>query len=234
MASENNQSRVAWEVAFGNGPRKGSRAMQQILDFALQNPILLNLAFEIQSERIEFVQCLYVDNSSNPAPLTITFGGSGQVVIIPSGAQSYIPVLASMDNMQASVTTVVPNADNAPRVTLFYLNFPLPALVWATGANAAAGGTITDYSANAPAHLANLIATVPINAGRNHIEVQNQAAVAIQAVIDDGAGGNEAIILLDAGSGANAQGGAWESNSFKGRLRIFATNTTDQVCVYEN
>lgn len=233
MTSENSQQRVAWSTPFGNAPRHGSRVMRQDLNFALESTINLNLTFEQQQERIEFVQCLFVDNSANPAPLVFVFKGANQIVVFPAASQGYVPVMASMEDFKASVTTAFANADSAPVVTIFYLNFPLPAIIW-NAARSSAGGALTSYNmANNPVALASLLATVPVNSGRSIIEVQNQSAAQIQVWIDDGAGGNITVILCDAGAGANFQGASWTSKTFKGRARVFATNATDQVAIYE-
>ena len=96
-----------------------------------------------------------------------------------------------------------------------------------------AGGNGTDYSANAatvPGGSA--LVTIPVTSGRNYVEVQNQSAVTLQLVRDDGAGGNVTSIFLASGGGAGSQGAGWSSSTFKGRVRVFGT-AGSQVAAYQ-
>ena len=233
MTSENSQNRVAWPVAFGEYPVKGSRSMPQTLDFSAENPVNINLTFEQESKRLEFVQALYLDNSANPATLSVSMKGTGQSISIPAGWQGYVPVLATADNCRISFSTA-----GTPLVPVQFLSFPVPLALWPSSAGANSfingGSTGLDYSVNKPALAANLLATVPVNPARADIEVQNQSADPIQVVMDDGAGGNISVLLLAPGSGANSQGGDWQSDTFKGRVRVYGPNAGDQVFVHQN
>lgn len=144
MASENSQNRVSWPVAFGEAPRKGSRSMTQILDFTLETSVGINLTFEQSSERIEFVQAMFIDNSLNGATLTLTFRGTGQILKIPGGYQGYVPVLATAEHCTLTATT-----SGTPLIPVQFLSFPVPACLWqATNAPAVSqaidgSGTLT-------------------------------------------------------------------------------------------
>lgn len=219
--TENSQNRVAWPVAWGQAPIKGSRAMLQQVDFTMQNPVGISLVYEQDSDRIEYVQALYVDNSLNPSALVCFMHGTSQQIIIPAGYQAYIPVLATSDNCRMTFSTV----GNTAIVPVQFLSFPLPLAVW----SAAGIGLGQDFSANKPALAANLIATIPVNAGRAYFEVQNQDVNDIQVVLDNGAGVNLSVIILAAGAGANMQGGSYSNTTFKGRVRIFSANAAPQI-----
>ncbi len=95
----------------------------------------------------------------------------------------------------------------------------------------------TDFSANAPALLANLLATSPVNFKRQGWACQNQSGDTIQIVLDDGAGGTPTIFLCDPGAGANKQGADWSLSQagivHYGRIRVFSSSPTDQVGVRE-
>lgn len=113
-----------------------------------------------------------------------------------------------------------------------------------------AGTTGLDYSANKPsipnvgaAFAASgpyasyvLIATIPADA-RNNVDIENISGAQIAVVRDDGtaAGGaapaNASVFALGGGSAAGAQGGAWSSQTFKGRLQIYAPSSTAIVSV---
>ena len=225
MTSQNTQNDASWDVPYGFGPRKGSRTLPKTIDFSLSNPANINLVDEQKRFKLESVQALYIDNSLNPNSLTAVMQNTGQTVTIPGGYQAYLPVLSTTDNPVIQFSTSL-----TPKVSVSFLNFPVPACIWA--ANGGTGGsTGTDFSANQPALLGHLIATMPVNAARNNIECQNQSALTIQLVLDDGTGANgQSIILLAPNTGgAGLMGADFSDRTFFGRARVFATNTTDQV-----
>ncbi|HDR9029961.1 hypothetical protein [Burkholderia vietnamiensis] len=113
------------------------------------------------------------------------------------------------------------------------------------------GSTGTDYSANKPTipnvgaafgasgPYANyvLVATVPASPTRNNIDIENISGAQIAVVRDDGTAANGAapanasVFTLAGGASAGAQGGAWSSQTFKGRLQIYAPSAAAIVSV---
>ena len=88
-----------------------------------------------------------------------------------------------------------------------------------------AGSTGVDYSvtpAAIPMATFSLLATIPANPARCSVEVQNQSAGTVQVVKDDGNGLNQVSILLATGGSVGTQGGSWNSQTFKGRVRVYA------------
>ncbi|HDR9048747.1 TPA: hypothetical protein QDA94_002978 [Burkholderia vietnamiensis] len=114
-----------------------------------------------------------------------------------------------------------------------------------------AGSAGTDYSANKPTipnvgaafgasgPYANyvLVATVPALSTRNNVDIENISGAQIAVVRDDGTAGsgaapaNASVFALAGGSSAGAQGGAWSSQTFKGRLQIYAPSSSAIVSV---
>lgn len=99
----------------------------------------------------------------------------------------------------------------------------------AVGAAFAASGPYASYV---------LVATVPVDLTRgSSIDIENNSGDQIAVVRDDGtarAGAapvNASVFALAGGSGAGQQGGAWSSQTFKGRLQIYAPLSTAQVAV---
>lgn len=80
-----------------------------------------------------------------------------------------------------------------------------------------------------------VLATIPLNGNRASVEVQNQSAAMVYAVLDDGAAtaGTISVILLLPGTGANTPGQVWNSNTFRGRVRVYGT-TGAQVMARQN
>jgi hypothetical protein len=82
-----------------------------------------------------------------------------------------------------------------------------------------------------------LVATVAASTTRFNIDVENTSGAQIAIVRDDGtaAGGaapvNASVFALAGGSSVGAQGGAWSSQTFKGRLQIYAPSSGAIVAV---
>jgi hypothetical protein len=222
---------LAYKIFNGYAPEKGPRVIKAAIDFSVLNPYPFDLSIAQETDQLEFVQSIYVDNSLNPNALTITIRhGTQQVLTWPAFSQGFLPAM-SPNPPKFNAATV-----GTPIVNIWLLNVPMPAMIWQSGATQVqqSGSTGQDFSANAPANSANLLATVPVNALRNSIEVQNQSAEQIQVVLDDGAGNNVSRLLLAPGTGANTQGGDWQSFTFKGRVRIFGATAADQVFVHQD
>lgn len=232
---ENTQNRGSWAVAFGEFPRHHSRAMYQLLDFTGNASIEINLTFDQQQESLEFVQAIYIDNSSNTAALTCYIQQTQQQFIVKAGLQGYYPVLAPMQNCKIKFSTA-----STAKIPVEFLSMPMAPQVWDSGLQSSGNSFIQggsaglDYSANKPAVYANLLGTIPVNAGRAGVSVQNQSSDTIQAMLDDGTGANISIILLAPGSGSNTQGGYWESLTFKGRVRVYGPASSDQVFIHQD
>jgi hypothetical protein len=114
-----------------------------------------------------------------------------------------------------------------------------------------AGSTGQDHSANQPALPVVgqpfggsgpyagyvLVATVPASPTRNNVDIENTSGAQIAVMRDDGtaasgaAPNNASVFALGGGSAAGAQGGAWSSTTFKGRLQIYAPSSTAIVSV---
>jgi hypothetical protein len=96
------------------------------------------------------------------------------------------------------------------------------------GANFAASGPYASYI---------LITTVPASATRNSVDIENTSGAQIAIIRDDGTAAaaaapvNASVFALGGGSGAGAQGGAWSSQTFKGRLQIYSASSAAQVAV---
>lgn len=116
---------------------------------------------------------------------------------------------------------------------------------------APAGSNGRDYSGNQPTlpnvggafgstgPYANyvLVAIVPASAARFNIDVENTSGAQIAIVRDDGTAANgstpmnASVFALGGGSAVGAQGGSWSSQTFKGRVQIYAPLGTAQIAV---
>ncbi len=145
---------------------------------------------------------------------------------------------------------------SAPDVSLVTVgldpNQPLPAGANALGSVAQTGTVGTDYSANKPilpnvgsafgssGPYANyvLISTVPASPTRNNVDIENTSGAPIAILRDDGAAAsgsapnNACVFSLGGNSPPGAQGGSWSSQTFKGRLQIYAPSSSAQVSIF--
>lgn len=225
------QLAVGRRVFNGLQPEDGPKALAVDFNFAIANPINFDLVTAELNNQLGAIQTIYIDNGANPAALTIRSVNNDQDITIAAGWQGYFPFLVT-DQPFFKVSTI-----GTPTVKIKFLNVAMPALSWPVSnvtPTSGAGSTGTDYSANDPAQAANLILTIPVNASRNLVGIQNQDSAQIQVLLDNGAGAQTTFLLLESGGTLNTGGGAWTSTTFKGRVRVYSANATPQVAAYEN
>jgi hypothetical protein len=109
-------------------PPEGPRAIPLILDFTATNEYDLNLQNMVQRGFVSQIQAFWVDNSANPATLTINFPGL-QSVIIPPFAQGYVNVLCPNPPVMSFVST-----GNVAGVKVDLLNYPVTNATWSINA----------------------------------------------------------------------------------------------------
>lgn len=112
-------------VTNGTDPcQEGRKSIRILMDFSLGQQYTLDLS-QIQSAgMISSAQTLYIDNYDNPDPIIISAGVTLQRIIIPAGAQAYIPILQPNPPIFL-ISTVTPVVIPAQ-----ILNFFLPPYVW--------------------------------------------------------------------------------------------------------
>jgi hypothetical protein len=99
------------------------------------------------------------------------------------------------------------------------------------GSNFAASGPYASYV---------LIATANASSSRTNIDIENTSGDQIVVVCDDGTAAtgaapvNTSIFALAPGAAAGAQGGAWSSVTFDGRVQVYAPSSSDQVAIFVN
>lgn len=215
------------EVAYGLAPRERPRSFPVTLNFTTSNPIPLNFQEQSDQNILEWVQAVYADNSNNTSEFSLTDSITQQKLIWPAGSQGYLPFMCSGKPVFSAALDV----SGEFTVPVQLLTFPIPAIMWSVSGNTGSIGT--DFSANKPALAANLLATIPLNAKRKNVVVQNQSAETIQIEML-GTGNVISIALLAPNSGgANMQGGDFASQTHKGRVRIFSSNAASQVFARE-
>lgn len=225
-------------VTYGYGPESGPKTVFVKPDFSEKSVFDIDLDRLIENGNIEFIQSVFVDNTDSSQALIIEPQMSQQRIVVPASWQGYFPLFAKTGQIKVTC------ADNTAQIGLNFNNFPVPAMLWnEDGTQVTVSGTVTvrpagstgnDESANKPVALSTLLGTLAVNSSRNSCEVQNQSAIQLQVRLDDGAGGEESVILLASGGAVNTQGASWKSETFRGRVRVYGTAGTDQVMIRED
>lgn len=132
MSAFNQNNLASYKVFNGLAPKGEPRAMAIDVDFSVQSPYVFDLELAQTADKLEFVQAIYADNSTNPFHLSITCGISGQTVTWPPFTQGYQPVLVP-NNPSFNISTA---AAFTGIVRLHMLNFPMPSCIWSATRNA--------------------------------------------------------------------------------------------------
>lgn len=109
-------------------PNEGPKIVPLNLDFAIVGTYEIDLTLAINQRKIEIVQGIYIDNSLNTSPFSIVAESSKQKISIAAGAQGYYPLLAGQYPRFTCTSA------GAFVVYIAFLNVPVPALQWNTGA----------------------------------------------------------------------------------------------------
>lgn len=174
--SGNNAQMTAYSVFNGMAPKEGPKALTFDFDLRTVGTLTDDLLLENTNGVIQFVQTAYVDNSTNPNPLTIYFPITRQKLVVPATAQGNWPVF-SPDQTQFTVSTT---PDPGAIGTIIFLNVPMPLTTWGPqtiNANITAETitpviAATDLSDAITAGGSSQIA-IPANASRKGFVVQN-------------------------------------------------------------
>lgn len=107
-------------------PPEGPRALPINLDFSTDASQLLDTSMLMQRAAITIIQCVFIDNSGNPNPLTIDVQDGGQRIVAAPNTQGYYTIL--VPNPAKLLFTSVLGAG----ARVFCLNSPVSGSVWST------------------------------------------------------------------------------------------------------
>lgn len=112
-------------------PKKGAKFIPLNLDFTGGvTSREFDLVVDQMIDVLEFVQGVYIDNSTSLQPIYFTVSNSQQVIKLNPGWQGYFPLLAPNPpriRVQSAGNTVIP---------IILYNVPLPASAWPSGVSA--------------------------------------------------------------------------------------------------
>lgn len=124
MSSINSAMLAAYRVFNGLAPRKGPRSIAVTLDFSVVNPLTLDLVVAQDMDRLEWVQTIFIDNSTNSSAFTAQSINSNQNITCPPFAQGYFPILVPGDPKFIFSTT------GTPKIPVAFLSMAMSCMVW--------------------------------------------------------------------------------------------------------
>lgn len=131
MAKFNNAALVSYAPHNGIIPGNGPQSISVELDVSTITSYDIELETALETGRLNFVQCLYIDTADAPAATItkITVGESNQRIWVKGGTQGYYPILcpSSKLTVATSATLAAPGL-----IRLQLLSMPMPAMAWAT------------------------------------------------------------------------------------------------------
>jgi hypothetical protein len=135
-----NQNYPGFRVFYGLAPMEGPVAVPIDLDFTLQSSYTIDLVGELETSVVPWVEAIYIDNSLNPFPLSVTFSISNQTVTCPAYSQGYFPCLCpNKPRMAFNLGGVTTNTSTWVQL----LSMPVPAAVW-SASNSSASNIIAN------------------------------------------------------------------------------------------
>lgn len=122
-------------------PSEGPKIIPVQLPFNLQQSFNVDLSLLQQRGVFKMLQSVWVDNSGNTTPLSISVAGTNQTLKVPGSSQAYLPIFVP----QLPQFTIT-NTGGQP-VLMYFTNIPLPAAVWgASGGFTFTGGGALEVS----------------------------------------------------------------------------------------
>lgn len=100
------------------------------LDFTTLGTLNMDLLRHQERGRLKFTQSVYIDNSNNFSGLTLTFVGTGQVIIAPPLTQGDYPIKIGTGPIRFSAVAAI-----GQKVSLIFSNMPAQGYLWSTGGN---------------------------------------------------------------------------------------------------
>jgi len=123
MSDAENIQKTEFPIFNGQYPLSGGpKGVPIVLDFGTVARREFDLIDATARGAIDFVQAIWIDNGDNLNALTLTFGQTGQRLVIPATAQGIWPVIAPQGLRCVATTTIQANL----LVRTILLNVPMP------------------------------------------------------------------------------------------------------------
>lgn len=117
---------TAFGIANVIVPAGGPKCVPTSVDFSNNAEVLLDGSQIVQQGKIEYLQGVFIDNSSNNNPLSLTMSTTNQTIICPPKSQGYFAIMVPDPPQIVAKTTIV----NGLVIPMFFYNVPIQAAVW--------------------------------------------------------------------------------------------------------
>lgn len=118
-----------YNSTIGRVPEQGPKAADLSIVFTAQIGSFQKELFQEQSKLLlDFVQSVYVDNSANANPFTLSIAGTVFSITVKPHTQGFYPI----DVPEGAPTFQFTTTAAAVTVNLVFYNFMLPYVNWAT------------------------------------------------------------------------------------------------------
>lgn len=111
---------IANVVVPGGGPK----VIPVNVDFTVNPQVLIDGQNLVSSGKIEYLQGVYIDNSANVNPVSLTMSTTNQVITCPKKSQGYFAIMCP-DPPQITANTLV-----GVVIPMFFYNVPIQPAVW--------------------------------------------------------------------------------------------------------
>lgn len=184
----------AWREGKG-GPK--ALHVPMVFPGGASQKLTFHLFQRAAQQDLEFIQCMYVDNSLNPNSLTFKFDGLEYVVTVPANAQGVFPVIVPMTNPKFSATTTGPLT-----VDVYLLNIPLPYGTWGGALSVSVGATQVTLANDSGAATGASVAIIAANPARKYLTIGNYSGNGHSMFVNFGAAATatNGIEILPGGS----------------------------------
>lgn len=157
---------------FNGQAPKQPKAMPLVFNFVAQNVYNVDLSVQQQFNTIDFVQALFIDNSTGSAPIVVTCPVTRQALQCPPKSQGYFPFLQTVP-----IQFTVASTGGQTAAIIELLNFPVAAMVWTVTSSAFSfngAGALQVSDVLLDALIANGGLTVTTQQGFNYVIFEGQ------------------------------------------------------------
>jgi hypothetical protein len=106
-------------------PKEGPKVGLCTADFSNAAQVEIDGQLAVDSGKISYIQGVYIDNSKNANPITLTMSTTNQIISCPAGYQGYFTILCPNDPTILAQTTQA-----NVQIPLIFYNMPVQPAVW--------------------------------------------------------------------------------------------------------
>lgn len=149
-------------------PKEGPQAVPLSLPFNTGTAFTIDLTLQQIRKYVSIIQCLFIDNSGNAAPLSLFVSVVNQNLICPPNSQMYVPILVPTNAILTATCT------GGVAATVDLINVPLPFGIWPANTyipTFGAGGAMLVIDSLAESYLAQIVTNTAGGGGTGANEV---------------------------------------------------------------